>query len=83
MISDFKSRSFATFAQPLALWPPPIALGPGEVASTYWAFKVKAEHKETSVLRAMREALAKAHIGYFAAAVCEHPVDIGLTSDFS
>jgi hypothetical protein len=72
MWRDVNNRSFATISHAVTMWPPPISLGPGEVASTYWSFKIKEGTAVAVGLQALQTCLQKDHVGYFAAAVCDH-----------
>jgi hypothetical protein len=69
---DVLDRSFVTIAHPIAVWPPPMSLGPGIVESTYWALTIKDGYEVPVVLRALQQCLEKDHAGFFSAAVCDH-----------
>lgn len=60
-----KDRSFTMFATPVALWPPPLWLGPGTVESTIWGFDVKKEYDEEVVIGALQDALSRSFVGIF------------------
>jgi hypothetical protein len=60
-----KDRSFVMFATPVALWPPPLLLGPGSFDSTIWGFDVKKESDEQVVIGALKDALSQSFFGVF------------------
>lgn len=64
-----KDRSFVMFATPVALWPPPMLLGPGALDSTIWGFDVRKESNEQVVIGALKDALSRTFFGVLCRAV--------------
>jgi hypothetical protein len=78
---DMNNRSFIIVAHPLAVWPPPISLGPGDVESTYWSFKLKDTLQAGVALKALVMALNQDHVRYFCTMVCDHLKRVSVETD--
>jgi hypothetical protein len=78
---DVNGWSFVIVGHPLTMWPPPISLGPGDVESTFWSFKIKDNLLVNVALAVLATALNEDHIGYFCAAVCNQLERVSVKTD--